>query len=107
MTQQHRPNEEPLRNVHRAYVEAGLLPLSDYVSKYSDEPLVKPLNSQDTLRLAHTFEGLPMPDGVAKMFRLMGIDATGVHINGSTGFTVTDKHGSTYTFQLSRFQRKD
>lgn len=35
-------SENPLRQVHRAYVEAGLMPLSDYVAEYGDSA-VKPL----------------------------------------------------------------
>ena len=99
---------EDLRRVHRAYVDAGLMPLKDYVAEYDrTKPVITPLPASSKPRWECCVTGSPIPEGFKRVMRLMGIEAAGVVINSSTGFTVTDKHGSTYTFQLSRFQIRE
>lgn len=83
------------RKIERAYSEAGIMPLSDYVANYHDSA-VRP-----ALSYAMTVNALPLPEGFKQIMRHMGIEATGLIINGSMGFTVFDKHGSAYQFNIN------
>ena len=86
------------RKIERAYTEAGIMPLKDYVAKYEDSA-VRPAPSY-----AMTVNALPLPEGFKQIMRRMGIEATGLIIAGPMSFTVFDKHGSSYQFSITNTQ---